>query len=331
MKFENGEQVRRPPAIEIPVDSGIRLRQFTEADVEELFWLIDESRIHLSQFDDPTAGKYPDLARVQESIINPKNPDRLRFGIWDEDVLVGSINITPRRRGRAEIGYWLGAGYVGLGYMTKATEAIVEYGATQLGYKEIIAKTHPRNTDSMAVLRRAGFAPTGETKGQIVFSHVEEHRPGELVLDVERIPEACLPIHSPVELEELVEVPLRSACQKFMDKGIPTFWSSANRRDIGATNLDWMKEAAIGCYRDEDTDDSFFGEVGQAVLMLNFDDLSAENQRIALETMPVYRMGPNMYFVENLVLFRCSVRPDTTIEEVERQAEAFVDRFEDQS
>ncbi len=49
-------------------DGEVVLRQFTLEDAEEIFKLIDGNREHLSQFGDDTAGKYPTLDSVRESL-----------------------------------------------------------------------------------------------------------------------------------------------------------------------------------------------------------------------------------------------------------------------
>ena len=105
------------------IDGTITLRQYTLKDSKEAFALINRNRMHLSQFGDRTAAKYPTLESFEESIKNNQNVDRLRFGIWDaEGVLVGSINLTPDGDNpkRGEIGYYLGGELQNRGYMTKA-------------------------------------------------------------------------------------------------------------------------------------------------------------------------------------------------------------------
>lgn len=67
--------------IEILVRStGIRLKQFIQTDSKAIFDLINKNREHLSQFGDTTAEKYQNVESVEDSILNPKNPNRLRFG-----------------------------------------------------------------------------------------------------------------------------------------------------------------------------------------------------------------------------------------------------------
>lgn len=145
--------------LELKVDEEITLRQLSAEDAGAVFDLIDRNREHLSQHDDDTAGKYSDEEAVLESIRNPKNPERLRLGIWANEELTGSINLT-RFEGSAsfEVGYYLGKEYQGKGYMTKAVKKIVEYAFTEKKACQVFAKVHPKNAESMAVLERAGFS-----------------------------------------------------------------------------------------------------------------------------------------------------------------------------
>ena len=166
------ERKTRKP-IEILVGStGIRLKQFIVSDSQAIFQLIDKNRNHLSQFGDTTAEKYKTIESVEESISNPKNPDRLRFGIWDNGVLVGSVNLTPDEddKTKGEIGYYLGSEFTGKGYMIKAVTTLAEFAFKNLQYKEIYGIVHAENIASQSVLRKSGF----ENGGQVIGKYTKE-------------------------------------------------------------------------------------------------------------------------------------------------------------
>lgn len=159
--------------IEILVRStGIKLKQFSIGDSEAVFKLIDRNRSHLSQFGDTTAEKYKTIESVEESISNPKNPDRLRFGIWDNGVLVGSVNLTPddNDKTKGEIGYYLGSEFTGKGHMIKAVTNLTEFAFKNLGYKEIYGKVHKDNIGSQKVLLKSGFIENGSVDGDLIFN-----------------------------------------------------------------------------------------------------------------------------------------------------------------
>lgn len=159
--------------IEILVAStGMKLKEFTECDSQAIFELIEKNRDHLSQFGDTTSEKYKTVESVKESISNPKNPDRLRFGIWDNGVLVGSVNLTPDDddKTKGEIGYYLGSEFTGKGYMIKAVTTLSEFAFKNLGYKKIYGKVHKDNIGSQKVLIKSGFIDGGSVDGDLIFT-----------------------------------------------------------------------------------------------------------------------------------------------------------------
>ncbi len=157
----------------VTINSPISLRQLTLNDVDELFALIDRNRDWLSQFGDETASKYPTREKLKESIINPSNPDRLRFTIRNEDgIVVGSINLTtdPKNKKKAEIGYYLGEEFTGKGYATKAIELLTDFGFNQLNYELIYAKVTKGNNSSISALKRAGYLEAAEENDEVIYS-----------------------------------------------------------------------------------------------------------------------------------------------------------------
>lgn len=142
------------------------LRQLTLEDAPAYFGAVDNNREHLSQFGDGTAAKYPDLASVEASITNPSNPDKLRFGVWDDTTFVGSINLTPDEEG-AEIGYWVDGRYGGKGYATLATKALAGFAKGK--YPRVFADVVEGNTGSSRVLEKSGFKQTAKKAGKLIF------------------------------------------------------------------------------------------------------------------------------------------------------------------
>lgn len=151
-------------------DEGVLLLEFIPEDARPLFELIDRNRDHLSQRDDETAAKYLDFESVLQSITHPKNPDKIRLGIWSDGVLTGTINITPKGGCVSEIGYWVGSEFCGKGLATIATRAVIQYGKSLVDTCEMIAYTHPDNTASQKVLLRAGMYETRRDVAQVWFS-----------------------------------------------------------------------------------------------------------------------------------------------------------------
>lgn len=133
-----------------------------------LFSLIDRNREHLSQFGDVTAAKYPTLQSVHDSVRYPRNIARDRYAILADSEVVGSINSEPTgdKETSFEIGYYLGKEYTGRGYATLAVHGLAVNLLSRPGVRLINAYTHPDNTASQAVLRRAGFVFHSEPRSQ---------------------------------------------------------------------------------------------------------------------------------------------------------------------
>lgn len=154
-------------------NSPIWLMEFTEYDAGPLFALIDRNRAHLSQFDDVTADKYPTEQAVLESIVDPKNLAKIRLGIWDGSVLIGTMNLTPEPNRRYELGYWIGSEFGKRGYATRCAKRVVSYALKSLNCVQVIATAHKDNRYSQAVLRKAGLVQEAIDGNNIHFATVE--------------------------------------------------------------------------------------------------------------------------------------------------------------
>lgn len=149
---------------------GLTMKQLVPTDAKFYFALVHEDRAHLSQHDDRTAKRYPTLASVRDSIINPRNPKKLRFGIWGRRTFVGMVGLTPRGHGVCETGGWTGKRFCRRGYATVTRRALARYALNHLGYQRVIAKTHPNNIASQRMLKRAGFRLVRRTKKSYYFT-----------------------------------------------------------------------------------------------------------------------------------------------------------------
>lgn len=172
----NDKVIAKP--IEIVSPNGVVvLKQFTPDDSREIFDLINSSRGHLSQHEDNTAKKYPTLETVCESIVNPSNPNKLRFGIRNNNgVLVGSINLTPDEKNplTGEVGYYLGASHMGQGYMVEAVKTLTTFVFDQLNYHALYAKVAKANILSAKVLQKAGYLESERGDEDIIFHKQKE-------------------------------------------------------------------------------------------------------------------------------------------------------------
>lgn len=142
----------------------VELKQLIPEDAEHYFQLVDSDRAHLSQFGDVTAEKYPTVEAVRESIVHPANPNKYRFGIWDGEVMVGSINLIPAENNRTEAGTWIAKAHTGHQYAARAGSLLIDFVFKQLQLDEVFAKIVVGNEASRKSAERSGFILTGEVE-----------------------------------------------------------------------------------------------------------------------------------------------------------------------
>ncbi len=86
--------------------------------------------------------------------------------------LIGCVGLAEVE-GEVELGYWFARKHWGKGYATEAARAVLRL-AKVLGHREIVAGHFIDNPASGAVLRKAGFVPTGRLRQRFSLSRGEE-------------------------------------------------------------------------------------------------------------------------------------------------------------
>ncbi len=81
--------------------------------------------------------------------------------------ILGMIGQEPDSPRRANIGYWLGAPYWGLGYATEAVQALVENIFDSESIEDVKADVRVGNAASRRVLEKCGFSCIGESRIRI--------------------------------------------------------------------------------------------------------------------------------------------------------------------
>ncbi|MFN8465160.1 MAG: GNAT family N-acetyltransferase [Caldilineaceae bacterium] len=142
----------------------LTLRPFRADDTPALFGILQEPDI-MQYF--PTPGT-PDMARVERIVAG-------QIGAWETygrtfwamewretGDLIGwcGLQFLPQTQ-ETEVGYLLARPYWGQGIATEAARRSVSYGFDDLALDAIIGITHPANTASQNVLRKAGLTFTG--------------------------------------------------------------------------------------------------------------------------------------------------------------------------
>src|SRR3989338_4091593 len=149
------------------------LRRFKDGDQKSLVKNINCKEIfnNTSSIPCPYSKKRADKLILRcKKISKLKNPKAIKFAIDIKGDVVGSIGFhkIDRKNKRAEIGYWLGKDYRGMGIMTKAVKQMTNYGFKKLKLKRIYAYVFAHNKASTRVLEKVGFKLEGKMKKHIL-------------------------------------------------------------------------------------------------------------------------------------------------------------------
>jgi len=97
-----------------------------------------------------------------EMVSNEEPTSNLAITI--DEKAIGGIGLTlgeDVEKISAEVGYWLGEKYWGMGITSSALNGIINYGFNNLGLKRIFAKPLEHNMASRRVLEKNGFKLEG--------------------------------------------------------------------------------------------------------------------------------------------------------------------------
>ncbi|HEY3272725.1 MAG TPA: GNAT family protein [Methanocella sp.] len=142
------------------------LRPLELRHAEEVFRLADRNRARLRQWlpwVDSTLTVDDTWEFIRHSLEQLAKGESLAAGIWHEGSFAGVVSfvgINPAARS-AMIGYWLGPEYEGKGIMTRACEALIDYGFGELGLNRIVIRAATENQRSQAIPQRLGFTREG--------------------------------------------------------------------------------------------------------------------------------------------------------------------------
>jgi RimJ/RimL family protein N-acetyltransferase len=147
------------------------LRPLCEADIPEVVRLLTHPAIAKTTLNIP----YP---YDEEKARNWLSFQRQRWEsgaehtfaiVHKEDAqLLGAISIRPNtRHEKAEIGYWIGKPYWGLGYATEAARAIIRYAFETLGMNRVYALHFSENPASGQVMQKAGMQFEGVLRSDV--------------------------------------------------------------------------------------------------------------------------------------------------------------------
>jgi 8-oxo-dGTP diphosphatase len=144
----------------------LTLRPLESADAPEFHRLINDWDICRKLPDAP----FPYPAALAGDWIEAAAADRAankahHFAISHQGALIGCAGLRlSRDKKSAELGYWLGKKFWGQKFAPEFAARLISWGFATLSVGKITATAAADNDASIAVLRRAGFTPTGAGK-----------------------------------------------------------------------------------------------------------------------------------------------------------------------
>lgn len=160
-------------------DSELRLLEPGHA--ENLFFLTDNSRIHLREWlpwVDFTKEVSDSRQFIESTLKQFGDNNGFQAGIWLKGELAGVIGLHGINWSNksTSIGYWLGEGFQGKGLMTTACRAVIGYCFNELGLKRIEIRAATENHKSQAIPERLGFQKEGCTRAsEFLYDRYVDH------------------------------------------------------------------------------------------------------------------------------------------------------------
>ena len=141
------------------LEKELKLRPFKDSDSIKLSELCNNKKIW-DNLRDYIPYPYSENNAIEYiEHCNKENP-QLTFAIEFKGEFVGSIGLIKQQdvyKLTAEIGYWIGEPFWGMGITTRAVRLITNYGFNNLGIIRIYSGVFDFNKASQRVLEKSGF------------------------------------------------------------------------------------------------------------------------------------------------------------------------------
>jgi ribosomal-protein-serine acetyltransferase len=164
--------------LQVDDDSELVLR--SQTDAERFFRLTDTNRTYLRPWlpwVDHTNAIEDTAEYIRKCEAGFRAGTQIDVGIRYKGDWVGSVGLNDisKEDRKAEIGYWLAEDAQGKGTMTRAVQALVDHGFSQLDLNRIWIRCAAENEKSAAVPRRLGFTHEGTLRqNERVYDHFED-------------------------------------------------------------------------------------------------------------------------------------------------------------
>jgi [ribosomal protein S5]-alanine N-acetyltransferase len=159
----------------------LHLRPFTLADAKTVQLLAGDKRI--AQMTQTIPHPYPDGAAENwisghAAAFRQKTEIVFAIELQASDQLIGAASLLhiDKDQSSAEIGYWIGVPYWGLGYATEAVLGLLQFAQIELQLRQFTGRCFAHNIASANVLKKAGLVQQQDLSEQIINTGAEEQR-----------------------------------------------------------------------------------------------------------------------------------------------------------
>ena len=141
------------------------LRWISEDDIDSLYDIFSDPQVMRYWSTAPLSNREAAADLQREIVAGNESEKMFKWGLAlrNSNTLVGTTTLfnLNLENGRAELGYALGRGYWGKGYMNEALKALVSHCFEVMGLRRLEADVDPRNAASIHTLERLGFQREG--------------------------------------------------------------------------------------------------------------------------------------------------------------------------
>jgi RimJ/RimL family protein N-acetyltransferase len=133
------------------------LRELTDSDTPEFAHLAGDWDVARQTARIP----YPYSEELAREWMDTLGPEEFVRAVVHHGTLIGAVGYVANEDRSAEIGYWIGKPWWGLGFATEAASALVRHCFTTAGFKRLTCCHFVDNAASRRVIQKLGFRANG--------------------------------------------------------------------------------------------------------------------------------------------------------------------------
>ncbi|MNB82792.1 putative ribosomal N-acetyltransferase YdaF [compost metagenome] len=148
------------------IDDELVLKPLATEQAGPLFQLVEQSRARLRRWlpwvDGVTEPAHM-ASFIKSALKQGSENGGFTAGLWIREQLAGIIGFheVDWHNRSVGIGYWLGQGYEGKGYMTSACRVFIDYAMLEMELNRVEIRCATENLSSRAIPERLGFVLEG--------------------------------------------------------------------------------------------------------------------------------------------------------------------------